>query len=87
MTQNWEDVFTAWSKPPGQTEKDRCANAESAVRNAVNASDKLHSEGVVCSHDNSAFEFLFLLDLVHRKNSKNDLQTCTNKTKINDTLC
>lgn len=32
-----EDRFREWSKPPTATEEQRCANAETVVRNAINA--------------------------------------------------
>lgn len=46
MAQDWEDIFNAWSKPPGQAEQDRYANAESAVRNAIKASDALKKRDI-----------------------------------------
>jgi len=46
MAQDWEDIFNAWSKPPGQTEQERCANAESAVRNAIKASNALEQRDI-----------------------------------------
>lgn len=36
-----ESTFELWSKGPGKTEADRCANAEKAVRNAIDAHEKL----------------------------------------------
>lgn len=36
-----EETLAAWSKGPGQTEADKCANAERAVRKAVKADDNL----------------------------------------------
>lgn len=36
-----EDNFVSWSKGPGQTEADRCSNAETAVRKAIKASEQL----------------------------------------------
>lgn len=36
-----EDTFNTWSKGPGQTEADRCSNAETAVRKAIKASADL----------------------------------------------
>lgn len=38
-----ESSFVSWSKGPGQTEADRCSNAETAVRKAIKASDQLAS--------------------------------------------
>ena len=36
-----EDNFVSWSKGPGQTEADKCSNAETAVRKAIKASEQL----------------------------------------------
>ena len=36
-----EDSFVSWSKGPGQTEADKCHNAETAVKKAVKASEQL----------------------------------------------
>lgn len=41
MTRDWEEQFREWAKPPGKTEQDRCDNAVSAIRNALDASEKL----------------------------------------------
>lgn len=46
MPRDWEAQFRAWAKPPGKTEKDRCDNAVSAIRNAIKQSDKLPSHSV-----------------------------------------
>ncbi len=46
MLRDWESQFREWAKPPGKTEKDRCDNAVSAIRNAIKASDKLRVRGV-----------------------------------------
>ena len=37
----FEEEFKDWARPPGQTEKNRCENAKSVIRNAINASHKL----------------------------------------------
>lgn len=37
----WEARFSAWSQPPGQTERTKCDNAVRAVRNAIDASAAL----------------------------------------------
>ena len=34
------------AKPPGKTEQDRCDNAATAIRKAIEASDKLRSHRV-----------------------------------------
>ena len=36
-----EDNFVSWSKGPGQTEADKCSNAETTVRKAIKASEQL----------------------------------------------
>jgi hypothetical protein len=46
MNQNWEEKFKRWAAPPGKTEEERCSNAEKAIRNAVNASDKLNHRNI-----------------------------------------
>jgi len=38
---NWEDTFILWSKPPGKTEQDKMENAETAVKKAIAAHDRL----------------------------------------------
>src|SRR5256885_8992763 len=37
MTRNWEDCFRRWGQGPGPTEATKCANAETAVRKAIDA--------------------------------------------------
>ncbi|NLD45964.1 MAG: nucleotidyltransferase [Clostridiaceae bacterium] len=32
---SWENTFSSWSQPPGQTEKDKMNNAEVAIRKAI----------------------------------------------------
>ena len=46
MNQNWEEKFKRWTSPPGKTEEERCSNAEKAIRNAINASDKLNHRNI-----------------------------------------
>ena len=41
-----EDSFVSWSKGPGQTEADKCSNAETAVRKAIKASGELAAGNV-----------------------------------------
>ena len=45
MSRDWETQFAAWATPPGQTEQQRCDNAEGAIRNAINASASLSQRG------------------------------------------
>ncbi len=46
MMRDWEAQVREWAKPPGKTEQDRCNNAVSAIRNAIEASQKLSGRGV-----------------------------------------
>ena len=46
MARDWEAQFGAWAQPPGKTEQSRCANAESAVRNAIGASATFGSRDI-----------------------------------------
>lgn len=46
QTRDWKPSFDRWARPPSQTELDRCANAESMVRKAIQASTKLQSRDV-----------------------------------------
>jgi hypothetical protein len=46
MTRDWEPQFRLWAKPPGKTEEQRCENAISAIRNAVNGSEKLRNRDI-----------------------------------------
>jgi len=43
MARDWEDIFSQWAKPPGQTEQERIENAVSAVRKALDDDDRLRS--------------------------------------------
>ena len=47
MSRDWEETFKQWAKPPGKTEQDRCDNACSAIRNAINASGKLSTRNII----------------------------------------
>jgi hypothetical protein len=38
---DWEDIFKSWGSPPGETEKQKMENAESAIRKAIKANEKL----------------------------------------------
>lgn len=46
MNQQWEDQFRSWAKPPSQSEVDRLANAEKAIREAIWAHDKLKTRNI-----------------------------------------
>ena len=42
----WEDAFKEWAKPPGKTEEQSCSNAENAIKNAINSSEKLKNRNI-----------------------------------------
>lgn len=42
-SRDWETTFSAWSKPPSDSEDERCANASRMVREALAASPALAS--------------------------------------------
>src|SRR2546428_9123493 len=46
MARDWEATFVSWAQPPGNTEQDKCNNAESAIRQAISKSDRLSSKSV-----------------------------------------
>jgi len=41
MVRDWNEIFSEWSRAPGDTEKERIEHAEVAVRNALMADDTL----------------------------------------------
>lgn len=41
MSGEWEDKFSVWAQPPGETEAKRIENAVTAIRKALDADDKL----------------------------------------------
>ncbi len=43
---DWEGVFSAWSKPPGKTEQERCDRAVRAIKDAVAADATLAAKNV-----------------------------------------
>lgn len=45
-TRDWKSSFERWAQPPSKTEQDRCANAESMIKKAIQSSEKLKSRGV-----------------------------------------
>jgi hypothetical protein len=56
---SWEESFTSWAKPPGQTEQTKCDNAVGAVRKAIDASAslkhrsiKVFAQGSYCNRTN-----------------------------------
>lgn len=46
MAHPLEEEFRAWSKPPTATEEQRCANAESVVRNAISRFPKFRTRNI-----------------------------------------
>lgn len=46
MTRDWENTFSSWSAGPGQTERDRIANAERMIREAISSNEKLHNKNI-----------------------------------------
>lgn len=41
MDKAWESAFATWAEGPGKSEQDKCDNAESVVRNAIEESEDL----------------------------------------------
>jgi len=41
MNKDWETTFRSWSKPPSETEQERCDNTERMIRDAINADPTL----------------------------------------------
>lgn len=46
MSRDWESVFTTWAQGPSATEQQRIDNAESQIRAAINASEKLNKRNI-----------------------------------------
>jgi hypothetical protein len=46
MSNNWEETFTSWAKPPGETEQTKSDNAERAIRKAINANSVLNNRSI-----------------------------------------
>jgi len=46
MARDWIQVFSAWAQGPSQTELDKCSNAESAIKKAIEASNALAGRDV-----------------------------------------
>lgn len=54
---NWEDIFRSWATPPGETEKNKMGNAETAIKKAIANHKRLSgmnisifSQGSYCSN-------------------------------------
>ena len=43
---SWEDTLQSWAKAPGETEQQRCDNAVTAVRKAIDASSALEGRDI-----------------------------------------
>ena len=46
MSRDWESVFSTWSQGPSTTEQEKAENAESQIRAAIQASDKLRMRDI-----------------------------------------
>ena len=46
MSRDWEHTFRSWGGPPSQTEREKCDNAERAIRKAISADKKLKDLGI-----------------------------------------
>ena len=46
MARDWETTFSAWSHGPDAAEQERCANAETQVREAISSSVKLNGREI-----------------------------------------
>lgn len=46
MSRDWESTFRSWAQAPSQTERDKCENAEQAVRRAIAASSALAERSI-----------------------------------------
>ena len=46
MNRDWESTFRSWGQAPSQTERDKCENAEQAVRKAIAASSTLAARSI-----------------------------------------
>lgn len=46
MGRDWESTFRSWGQAPSQTEREKCANAERAIRKAIAASSALSARSI-----------------------------------------
>ena len=46
MSRDWENTFRSWGQAPSQTEREKCENAERAVRKAIAASSALAARSI-----------------------------------------
>lgn len=79
MARDWEAQFRKWAKAPGKMERDRCENAASAIRNAINASDKLQARSIsIFAHGS------YRNNTNVRKDSDVDIGVLCTDTQFND---
>jgi hypothetical protein len=46
MARNWEDTFRVWGRPPSETERTKCENAERAIRKAIATDQTLGEKNI-----------------------------------------
>ena len=46
MARDWEDTFRFWGRPPSETERTKCENAERAIRKAIAADQTLGGKNI-----------------------------------------
>jgi hypothetical protein len=46
VSRDWESTFRSWGQAPSQTERDKCENADQAVRKAIAASSALAAHSI-----------------------------------------
>jgi hypothetical protein len=46
LKRNWEEVFCTWGGAPSATEREKCENAERAIRKAIDACAKLNTRDI-----------------------------------------
>lgn len=44
---SWEDTFSSWAKPPSESERERCENAEQVICDALNNDDALVEKNIL----------------------------------------
>ena len=72
---SWEDTFKSWGSPPGDTEKQKMENAETAIKKAVKANEKLSAMKVSVIRQGS-----YRSRTNVRQNSDVDMCVCLNST-------
>jgi hypothetical protein len=46
VSRDWESTFRSWGQAPSQTEREKCGNAETAIRKAIAASSPLAARSI-----------------------------------------